>query len=310
MESQIDSTSHVEDLITNCLELHCPRESCLSLVDPNPNGCCAGECGGCGQHYCVCCHARFADGEQCGRHVVAAHGGYFALARTIKEEQNKIRLELLLSFLKSGIFPCEATVEDLLAEAAPHLELLGLPLSKIDICNAGVQAMYELEVSRKVIGGLSDDKSQTPHDRSRRILRLCHRSKFAELAALKRGYDVTGQVFADIDWSTENADGNTAVRCAMRIPHPERTEAVQLLLNLGAGDCNSINECNPLHYLFDEKDYDTIQCLLDAHGEHGKLNVNVTNAKGRTPLFLAAMCNQLGKYICALMHAYNFYLWH
>jgi hypothetical protein len=53
--------------ILDCLSIGCPR--CEGVLDPNPDGCCAMKCPGCGTHFCFLCLSTSDNSASCHTHV-------------------------------------------------------------------------------------------------------------------------------------------------------------------------------------------------------------------------------------------------
>jgi ankyrin repeat protein len=292
-----------EDLI-EALTIHCPRISCNAILDLNPAACAAITCGGCGQHFCGCCHARFRSSREAHLHVPLAHSwqDVFLPRASVVEGQRRIRLVQLNSFLATG--SCPAVLDDLLSDAREQLQGLDLPTTWEDIHTQAEEAQMALTAQRRTTvndepvltvgegGGLQDAEAVVASHRGNAVIALCWANRFDAVRIrideyARNGLDVL------FDWTQRSVGGDTAFNCAARLPNNfHGVAAMQLLLELGAeGTINALDSdgFSALHRFVMLNDIASVKFILQQPGA----DLEVTTAEGRTPLFLAAEVRHL-----------------
>lgn len=287
---------YTEDLV-DALSIRCPRLSCRSLLDLNPDACAAITCGGCGQNFCNCCHARFASGQETHLHVPLAHSwqDVFLPRALIIEGQRRLRLTQLKEFLDATAV-CPAIAEDLLSASEDMLREWDIPTDWEDLQTEAEQATAELyaqqrgNVAQAGMEAVLEDGTVEENEATARgntLLALCWANRFDQVRLLADEYAQRNAV-VEIDWAERSPEGNTAFNCAARLADSFHSRsAMQLLLELGAGETINLPDrdgLNALQRVVMLNDIASVKCLL----LQPELDLEATTVEGRTALFLAA----------------------
>lgn len=297
MKSEMAVAFWKEDIL-EAIAIRCPRVSCGILLDLNPDACAAMSCNHCGQHFCACCHARFASSRQAHLHIPLAHDwrDVFLPREMVLEGQRRLRLLQLRDVLDS--IQSNEIRQDMLDVVSLDLQGLGLPTAWSEIIESSNAAR---EISgRERLGDIVPNLEQQRGDpdmnlveenanqtRGMAISELCLQRKFDQVRILLAEFQ-RETLHWEVDWFRRAPDGNNAFNLAARMSDSFHCIAcMQLLIELGAGATINEVDCDNFTALQRFVMLNDIQCvkfILDQEG----LDIEAQTAEGRTALYLCA----------------------
>lgn len=302
------ASGYLKEDVLNAVSIKCPRATCAVLLDLNPDACAAISCSNCGQHFCLCCHARFASSQQAHLHIPLAHNwrDVFLPRDMILEGQQRLRLTQLQDALEP--LQCDEIRQDFIDTIAADLTELGLPVDWNEIVVRADAARTILNRERLGEPAVGDDGFRDEGDmnldveerieetaeqvRGNTLLALCFERRFDQVRIAVSEFQHNNWEWT-VDWYQRGLDGNNAFNVAARLSNSFHSIAcMQVLIDLGAGVTINEVDCDGFTALQRCVMLNDIQCVKFLLEQEG-IDLEAQTQEGRTALYLSAEMRHL-----------------